>query len=460
MFLIIFASKSEYVMKHTNNGKKTWDKIIFRRDIEDDLLAWKSREGHRPLIIEGARQIGKTWIMKHFGATQYATSAYFNFESSKELCEEFKHTKDPERLIPLFELYSGVKIIPGETLIILDEIQECPEALNSLKYFAEQAFQYDIIAAGSLLGVSLAGGGFPVGKVEFIKMYPVTFREYLDVSDQALSEYVDRLTEPSRLPEIVYNKLKEHCREYLICGGMPRVLLAWIESRDMDKVDDEIRNLVRAYELDFSKHAPKNLVAKIFDIWRSIPSQLARENRKFVYKLVRTGARAREYEDALMWMQQAGIIYRIFDCEKPCLPISAYEDVSAFKVYVFDIGLLRIMSNLDRSVVISDNPMYKEFKGAFMENYVLQSLMPQLKRKPSYWTSEGKAEVDFLIQKNDNIIPVEVKATDNIASKSLGVYIKKYSPEKALIVSSRNISTKDTVLEIPHSLCDWISNII
>lgn len=447
-------------MEQTNNGKKVRNEITFRRDIEDDLIAWKSREGHRPLIIEGARQIGKTWIMKHFGATQYAATAYFNFESSKELCEEFKHTKDPERLIPILELYSGVRIISGVTLIILDEIQECTEALNSLKYFAEQASQYDIIAAGSLLGVSLAGGGFPVGKVEFIRMYPITFKEYLSVADESISEFVAKMTKPSRLPEIVYNKMREHCREYMVCGGMPKALLAWIESRDMEKVDNEIRNLVRSYELDFSKHAPKNLVTKIFDIWRSLPSQLARENRKFVYKLIRTGARAREYEDALMWMQQAGIIYRIFDCEKPCLPISAYEDVSAFKVYVFDIGLLRIMSDLDRNVVLNDNPMYKEFKGAFMENYVLQSLMPQLKRKPSYWTSEGKAEVDFLIQKNDTIIPVEVKATDNTASKSLGVYIKKYSPEKALIVSSRNVSVKDMIFEVPHSLCDWVPSLI
>lgn len=447
-------------MEQIDNDRKAEREIIFRRDIEKDLIAWKNNEGHRPLIIEGARQIGKTWIMKHFGAHHYAAIAYFNFESSKELCEEFKHTKDPGRLIPILELYSGVRINSGETLIILDEIQECPEALNSLKYFAEQASQYDIIAAGSLLGVSLAGSGFPVGKVEFIRMYPVTFKEYLHVADESISEYVGKMMEPSRLPEIVYNKMKEHCREYMLCGGMPKALLAWIERRDMDMVDNVIRNLVRSYELDFSKHAPKNLVAKIFDIWRSLPSQLARENRKFVYKLIRTGARAREYEDALMWMQQAGIIYRIFDCEKPCLPISAYEDVSAFKVYVFDIGLLRIMSELDRNVVLSDNSMYKEFKGAFMENYVLQSLMPQLKRKPSYWTSEGKAEVDFLIQKNDDIIPVEVKATDNIASKSLGVYIKKYSPQKALIVSSRNISVKDIILEIPHPLCDWALSLI
>lgn len=447
-------------MERASIDDKKGNEIIIRRDIEKDLIAWKNKEQHKPLIIEGARQVGKTWIMKYFGFTQYTNTAYFNFESSKELCEEFKNTKDPARLLPLLELYSGTKIVPGQTLVILDEIQECSEALNSLKYFAENAPEIDIMAAGSLLGVSLAGGGFPVGKVEFIRMYPVTFKEYLAVVDKELSEYVDKITKPSRLPELVYNKMKEYCREYMICGGMPRALLAWIESRNFDKVDREINDLIRSYELDFSKHAPRNLVAKIFDIWRSIPSQLARENRKFVYKLVRSGARAREYEDALIWMQQAGIIYRIFDCEKPSLPISAYEDVSAFKVYVFDMGILRVMSDLDMKVILNDNPIYKEFKGAFMENFVLQSLMPQLKRKPSYWTSEGKAEVDFLIQQNDSIIPIEVKATDNIASKSLGVYIKKYSPSKALIVSSRNVSVKDEVLEIPHSLCDWACSLI
>lgn len=435
-------------------------KVVFRRDIEKELLTWKRRKGHKPLIIEGARQVGKTWIMKYFGATQYAATAYFNFENSKELCEEFKSTKDPARLIPLLELYGGTKISAGETLIILDEIQECNEALNSLKYFAEQAPEYDIIAAGSLLGVSLAGGGFPVGKVEFIRMYPVSFKEYLSIADKTLYGYVDRMSGESRLPEIVYNKLKEHCREYMVCGGMPRALLAWIETREMGRVDMELGNLVRSYELDFSKHAPKNLVAKIFDIWRSLPSQLARENRKFVYKLIRTGARAREYEDALAWMQQAGIIYRIFDCGNPSLPLAAYENVSAFKVYVFDIGVLRIMSGLDKNVIMNDNPMYKEFKGAFVENYVLQSLMPQLKRKPSYWTSAGKAEVDFLLQKGDGIIPIEVKAADNTSSKSLGVYIKKYLPRRALIVSSRNVAEKEGVLEIPHSLCDWVYKMI
>lgn len=440
-----------------NGNEKT---VEFHRDIERDLIAWKTRKDHRPLIIEGARQIGKTWTMRHFGTTQYEKVAYFNFENSKELCDEFKVTKDPKRLIPLLELHCGFKISPKDTLLIWDEIQECGDALNSLKYFVEEAPEYDILAAGSLLGVSLARDGFPVGKVEFLKMYPVTFKEYLRVVDNRLFEYICDANISSKLPEVVYNKLKGYCREYMICGGMPRALLAWIIHRDMNRVEDEINSLVRAYELDFSKHAPKNLVAKITDIWRSIPSQLARENRKFVYKLVRSGARAREYEDALMWMQQAGIIYRILDCVEPCLPISAYEDVSAFKVYVFDIGLLRIMSNLDKNLILSDNPLYKEFKGAFMENYVLQSLMPQLKRKPSYWTSDGKAEVDFLIQKNDSIIPIEVKASDNVASKSLGVYIKKYSPSKALIISSRNVSEKGEVLEIPHSLCDWVINLI
>lgn len=434
--------------------------VVFRRDIEKELIAWKMREAHRPLIIEGARQIGKTWIMKHFGSASYARTAYFNFENSNELCEEFKSTKDPERLIPVLELHCGFKLTPRDTLIIFDEIQECSEALNALKYFSEEAPDYDIIAAGSLLGVSLAAGGFPVGKVEFLKMYPVTFKEYLGVVDSKLLDYVDGMKEIGRLPEIVYNKLREHCREYMVCGGMPRALLTWIESRDMNRVDDEIQNIIRSYELDFSKHAPRNLVAKILDIWRSIPSQLARENRKFVYKLVRSGARAREYEDALMWMQQAGIIYRIMDCVEPALPISAYEDVSAFKVYVFDIGILRVMSDLDKNVILNDNPMFKEFKGAFMENYVLQSLMPQLRRKPSYWTSDGKAEVDFLIQKEESIIPVEVKANDNISSKSLGVYIKKYSPQKALIVSSRNVSVKDGAVEIPHSLCDWVCRLV
>lgn len=432
------------------------NKVILRPNMERRLLEWKNSVSHRPLILEGARQIGKTWMLKYFGKTQFRQTAYFNFESNPTLCEEFKNSKDPVRLIPILELYCGFKIETTDTLIIFDEIQECPEALNSLKYFAESEPNYYIAAAGSLLGVSLSAQGFPVGKVELVKMYPVSFFEFILSSDDKLASYVsDNHKGLDPLPVIVWQRLHEMWREYLICGGLPRVILTWWETRSVDKVDSEIRNIMRSYELDFSKHAPHDEMPKIFDIWRSIPSQLAKENRKFIYRIIRSGARARTYENALMWLQQAGLIYRIFECDTPKLPISAYEDVSAFKVYLFDIGILRVMSNMDAGIILHDDPLYQEFKGAFIENYVLQSLMPQLNAKPNYWTSAGKAEVDFLIQIKNGIVPVEVKSSQNTASKSLAQYIKKYLPKISLVFSSNNIALKDNVLHLPLSCVDF-----
>lgn len=434
------------------------------RSIEIELKLWKERNDHKPLLLEGARQVGKTWAMQNFGKRYFSQTAYFNFENSPELCEEFKLTKSPERLINILQLYCGFKINPADTLIIFDEIQECEDALISLKYFQEEAPAYHIICAGSLLGVSVArNGSFPVGKVDFLRMYPLSFKEMLHSLDLQAYEFLENLDNLGKLPEIIFNKLRSYYRQYLICGGMPQAVIKMIETNDISLVDNTLRDILRSYSLDFSKHAPKSDIPKIGEIWKSIPSQLAKENRKFIYKLVRPGARAREYENALTWLQQAGLIYRVNCTTKPAIPLSAYDDVSAFKIYLFDIGILRVLSGLDASAFIQENSMFSEFKGAYFENAILQSLTTQYEVIPRYWLSNsGKAEVDFILQSGLDIVPIEVKASCNTSGQSLAQYIKNYSPRKAFVVSSMNVTTKSTenteIIHIPHPMVDWLSH--
>lgn len=432
-----------------------------KRDIMEALLQWKNRQQRKPLIIQGARQIGKTWIMKKFGETHYEHIAYFNFDASEELCREFENTKDPQRLIGILRLYTDQPIEPEKTLIIFDEIQQSNKALNSLKYFCEDAPRYHIMAAGSLLGVSLSrGDSFPVGKVEFLNMYPVTFREFLCSDNPRMYEYLETLTAINPLPEIVMGKVSESWRRYQVCGGMPAAVTALLANQGTEEVENKLRDILTAYSLDFAKHAPAKDIPRIAAIWNSIPSQLAKENRKFLYKLVKNGARAREYEDGLLWLQHAGLIYRVFCSSKPGLPLSAYDDISAFKIYLCDTGLLRAMAKLPAEVFWSDNPLYTEFKGAMAENMVLQSLVPQFEVLPRYWASGGTAEVDFLLQHATSLSPVEVKAGTNLNGKSLGVYIKQYNPETALRYSMNNLRQDGMILNIPLFLADWTKKII
>ncbi len=432
-----------------------------KRDIMEALLQWKNRQQRKPLIIQGARQIGKTWIMKKFGEVHYEHVAYFNFDASDELCREFENTKDPQRLIGILRLYTDRPIEPEKTLIIFDEIQQSNKALNSLKYFCEDAPQYHIMAAGSLLGVSLSqGDSFPVGKVEFLNMYPVTFREFLCSDNPQMHEYLETLTAIDPLPEIVMGKVSESWRRYQVCGGMPAAVTALLTNRGTEEVENRLREILTAYSLDFAKHAPAKDIPRIAAIWNSIPSQLAKENRKFLYKLVKTGARAREYEDGLLWLQHAGLMYRVFCSSKPGLPLSAYDDISAFKIYLCDAGLLRAMAQLPAEVFWSDNPLYTEFKGAMAENMVLQSLIPQFEVMPRYWASQGTAEVDFLLQHTSSLSPVEVKAGTNLNGKSLGVYIKQYNPEIALRYSMNNLRQDGTILNIPLFLADWTKKLL
>lgn len=420
------------------------------------LLQWKQRSERKPLIIQGARQIGKTWIMRKFGEEHFDYVAYFNFDASEELCREFENTKSPERLLGILRLYTEYPIEAGRTLIIFDEIQQSNKALNSLKYFCEETPEYHILAAGSLLGISLSqGDSFPVGKVEFLQMYPVTFREFLCVDTPQMYEYLENLTEIVPLPEIVMGRVGEAYRRYQICGGMPAAATAMLEKRGIQEIEEVQKSILTAYSLDFAKHAPSKDIPRIASIWKSIPSQLAKENRKFIYKLVKTGARAREYENGLLWLEHAGMIYRIFCSSKPGLPLSAYDDLSAFKIYLCDGGLLRVMAQLPADVLWTENPLYSEFKGAMAENMVLQSFVTHFDVIPRYWTSEATAEVDFLLQNNASLFPVEVKSGTRLSGKSLGIYIDRFVPELALRFSMNNLKQDSTILNIPIFLADW-----
>ncbi len=435
--------------------------VEIKRDVIKDLLKWKQLPDRKPLIIRGARQIGKTWVMRKFAEENFDYMAYFNFDSSEELCREFENTKNPERLIDILQLYTDCPIEPGRTLMIFDEIQQCNKALNSLKYFCEEAPQYHILAAGSLLGVALSkGDSFPVGKVDFLNMYPVTFREFLNADDRQMYDYLENLSEIAPLPEIVINRLAESYRRYQTSGGMPAAVVAMLDRRGVKALEDIQNSILTAYSLDFAKHAPGKDIPRISAIWNSIPSQLARENKKFIYKLVKAGARRREYEDALLWLEHAGMIYRVVCSSKPGLPLSAYDDLSAFKVYLCDCGLLRRMAQLPSEVLWTENPLYVEFKGAMAENMVLQSLVSQFEVMPRYWTSEATAEVDFLLQNEAAIIPVEVKSGTRLGGKSLGLYITRFGVTTALRFSANNLKRNGAVLNIPRPLADWTSRIL
>jgi hypothetical protein len=427
-----------------------------QRQIFKQLLSWKNSADRKPLIVRGARQIGKTWALKKFGEQHYKHVAYFDFDASEELCREFEQTKDPHRLIPVLQLYTSEPILPGETLIVFDEIQQSNKALNSLKYFCDNAPEYHIVAAGSLLGVSLScGDSFPVGKVQFITMYPVTFKEFLRADSPSVYDYVERMDVVEPLPVIVFNQLTEAWRRYQVCGGMPAAASAMLSGKGLAAVEACLQDVLTAYTLDFAKHADTKDIPRIAAIWDSIPSQLAKENRKFVYKLVKNGARAREYEDALLWLEHAGLVHRVFCSTKPGLPMSAYDDVSAFKIYLSDAGLLRRMAKLPADVFTSNAALYTEFKGAMAENYVLQSLVSQSECKPRYWTSAATAEVDFVWQVGLDVVPIEVKSGNNTQGKSLSVYCNHYNPSTMICFSLNNIKCGEKLINIPIFLADW-----
>lgn len=429
--------------------------MFFERDLEAKLYLWKNRVPKKPLIVKGARQVGKTSLIKDFGKRNFDDMAYFNFDEQPDLGQFFEVSKDPHRLLQNLSLVHGRVINPKTTLIVFDEIQECKAALNSLKYFSENASEYPIICAGSLLGITLGNQmSFPVGKVEFLEAYPLTFLEFLKKADSRLFDFVMSLDVAEMIPDIFFSDLKEKFKLYFISGGMPEPAKILLEELDIERTQQILKDILQAYELDFSKHIMSKDIAKISYIWDSIPSQLAKENKKFLYQVVRPGARAREYEDALLWLIQSGLVYKVSRISKPHLPLTAYDDLTTFKIYLLDVGLLRRKSELDPMAFKEGNRLFTEFKGAFAENYIFQALLPQFDVTPRYWSSSGKAEVDFLIQYKNEIFPVEVKSNENIRSKSLAYYGKEYRPKLKLRFSLKNLEAKDDLINLPLFLAD------
>lgn len=426
------------------------DNMEITRQIESELQRWKNATHRKPLILQGARQVGKTWLLKKFGSQEFETIAYFNFDEQPELKQFFTQTKDVQRIIQNLSLVHGKAIVPGKTLLVFDEIQECNEALNSLKYFNENAPEYAIACAGSLLGVALSRGeSFPVGKVELLNVHPLTFNEFLSIADPLLASYLEEIKAIEPIPDIFFSRLVEKLKMYFITGGMPEPVIALLENQDMERTQHVLVNILKAYSLDFSKHISNKDIPKISYIWNSIPSQLARENKKFIFQQVKHGARAREYEDALQWLVLAGLVTKVVCNTKPALPLSAYDELSNFKLYLLDTGLLRRLSLLDPIAIKEGNRLFVEFKGALSENFILQSLIPQFEVQPRYWTSGNKAEIDFLLQYQNEIIPIEVKSDENIHGKSLTMFYKQFRPSLRIRYSLRNLKYDDGLLNIP-----------
>lgn len=431
-----------------------------QRFILKKLIEWKESKYRKPLILKGARQVGKTYILKQFGKENYEGVAYFNFDHDEDLYNLFENTKDPKRILEQLAFIYGKAIIPGKTLIIFDEIQECPNALNSLKYFYEEANEYHIACAGSLLGIRLSHTSFPVGKVDFLNMYPMTFSEFL-IADNAqnLVDYMNSLEKIEKIPDIFFNQLEEKLKAYFIIGGMPEAVSAWVNEKDMELVNKIQDNILSAYESDFSKHTQDSEANKISLIWNSVPSQLAKENKKFLYQVVKEGARAREYENALNWLSDANLIYKIYNVTKADFPLKAYNDLSAFKIYMNDVGLLRKMSNLDSKIVVEGDKLFEEFKGAFTENYVLNMLSSTLNSVPNYYTFD-RNEIDFIIQYKNNIVPIEVKANKSTNNTSLTKYNEKFNNELSVRFSMNNLSKDGKILNIPLFLIEYVEKFI
>lgn len=429
------------------------------------LLAWKNSPYRKPLILKGVRQVGKTWILKEFGKLYYKNIAYFNFDENKEYKQFFETTKNVERILQNLMLASGQKIEPENTLIIFDEVQDCPEVINSMKYFCENAPQYHVACAGSLLGITLAKpSSFPVGKVNFMQINPMNFTEFLLANgDENLAKFIEQIDKIEPIPDAFFNPLYEKLKMYYVTGGMPESVLMWAKARDVNAMQDTLFEIITAYERDFAKHPNVSEFPKISMIWNSIPSQLARENKKFLYKVVKNGARAREYEDALQWLVSAQLVYKVYRSTAPSLPIAAYDDVSAFKIYLADVGLLRRLAQLAPTAFAEGNRLFTEFKGALTENYVLQALLTQFEVMPRYWSQTNPPyEVDFLIQRENDIFPIEVKSEANINSRSLKKFKELFPNQTKLRIrfSLNNLRLDDDMLNIPLFMADYTDKLI
>ena len=420
-----------------------------KRILLKNLKEWKEKKDRKPLILQGARQVGKTWLLQEFGRQCFDDVCYINFERNAPINQSFEGVLDPRRIIHELSLHHGRTIQPQKTLIIFDEIQEVPRALTSLKYFCEETPEYAICCAGSQLGVALhEGTSFPVGKVEFLHLRPMSFREFLIASDK--ENLANHILDGNLDVKGFDDELQQLLKTYFIVGGMPAAVSKWIETNDFFAADRVLANLSKSYLDDFSKHAPQKIVEKLRYVWTSIPSQLARENKKFVFGLVREGARAREYEEALMWLSDMGLVIRSSCIEKPGLPLQSYEDLKSFKIYLLDVGLLRHMSGLSPKVLLEGSRVFEEFKGALTEQYTMQEMIlhPNFSAN-HYWTSSGKAELDFVFSDGLNVYPLEAKSDINVKAKSLKIYDENYSPKQFFISSLRPYHRKDRLTYIP-----------
>jgi len=416
----------------------------------DELRQWKGRKNKKPLIIRGARQVGKTWLMKEFGRTYYRDTVYINFENDKRMEGLFLIDLSVERLIMGMELYFGKKIDPLNTLLIFDEVQEVPKALTSLKYFNENAPQYQIVCAGSLLGVALhQGTSFPVGKVEFLDLYPLSLYEFMEAMGKG--RFADILIGGDHdMARVFRQEYIDMLKQYYYIGGMPEAVLRFSGDKDWAGAREAQERILEAYEQDFSKHAPNEAVPRIRMLFRSLPAQLARENKKFIYGLIREGARAREYELALQWLCDCGVVYKVHRVTAPKIPLGAYVDFSAFKLFMVDVGLLSCMAGLKRETLLDGNSLFMEFKGALSEQYVLQQLMPQKRLHVYYWKNERNTmEMDFLVSDGSSIVPMEVKAEINLQSKSLKAYRDKFSPPLSVRAAMTDYKKEEWLLNLP-----------
>ena len=421
-----------------------------QRYVMEQLVEWKNKQNRKPLILKGARQVGKTWLMKEFGKQYFKYTAYVNFDNNEKMQDVFSMDYDMNRILMAVNIETGVKLIPEETLIIFDEIQENPKALASLKYFYENVPEYAVVAAGSLLGVAIHKGvSFPVGKVDTLEVNPMSFREFLlAVEEEGLVKLLD--AGDTELMTAFQDKYTDWLKKYYFIGGMPEVVSSFVQNKNFSEVRYLQTKILEMYESDFSKHTPEHELPRIRMVWNSIPMQLAKENKKFFFGKIKEGARSKDFELAIEWLQDCGLIKKVYKVSKPAMPLKAYIDFSAFKLYVLDVGLLGALSELDAVSILEGNSIFVEFKGALTEQYVLQQLIADTPYTPYYFVeTKSEGEIDFLIQKGSNIVPIEVKAEENLKAKSLKFYCDKYSPSEAIRTSMSGYREQEWMVNIP-----------
>lgn len=424
---------------------------MIARDLYTDLIKWKNSPRRKPLVLQGARQTGKTYLLKQFAKTEYPKLAYFNFEEDPLLDDIFRTRLEPEKIIEHLSAYQNEKILPQNTLILFDEIQKSEHALNALKYFSEQAPDYHLASAGSLLGIRLSSTqSFPVGKVNFLHLYPLHFFEFLNACQKPLlRELLENQRDFQPLPAPIHNELIDLLKIYYFVGGMPEAVVQYLQEKDFAVVREVHQEILKSYTLDFAKHAPKNDVIRIHQIWEAIPAQLAKENKKFIYTLIAKNARGREYESALQWLIDAGLIYKASHVSTPGIPLSAYGDHYIFKIYLLDVGLLGALCQLSARLIAQGHALFTHFKGSFAENFVAQELVARHQGQHHYWTSRGMAEIDFLLGSQENVFPLEVKSGISEKSRSLREFEKKYRPVALSATSLNNFKKARTIGNYP-----------